>query len=79
MGEAAIQLTTQVADVEKELWDIHQGYFGIMAMLRMVKRCAEVDSSESQAAADIVEVLDTYIPTVDALRIRLDAAICRLK
>ena len=28
---------------------------------------------------DIVEVLDQYIPAVDALRIRLDSAICKLR
>lgn len=78
--EAAVQITqTPLTDLEKEFWNIHQGFFGIMGMLRMIRQSAEADSSESQAAADIVEVLDQYIPTVDALRIRLDSAICKLK
>lgn len=79
MAETAIQLPAKTADVQTELWSIHQGFFGIMGMLRMIRQSAEADSSESQAAADIVEVLDQYIPTVDALRIRLDSAICKLK
>ncbi|MGE4442540.1 MAG: hypothetical protein AB7D27_13785 [Desulfomicrobium sp.] len=80
--EAAVQITNgqkPLTDVEKELLDIHQGYFRIMAMLRMIRQSADADSFESQAASDIVEVLDQFIPTVDALRIRLDAAICKLK
>ncbi len=82
MGESAVQITNgqkPLTDLEKELWNIHQGLFGIMGMFRMIRQSAESDSSESQAAADIVEVLDQYIPIVDALRIQLDTAICRLK
>lgn len=85
MAEAAVKIhegeskSKISAEVEAELWDIHQGYFQIMAVLRMIRQTADADSFESQAADDIVEVLDLFVPTVDALRIRLDDAICRLK
>jgi len=39
-----------------------------------------VDSEDqAQAAADVAEVVNQYIPIVDALRIQLDTAICRLR
>ena len=81
MGEAVARITNQkpLTDVEKELWNIHQGLFGIMGMLRMISMYTVDAEDQAQAAADVAEVVNQYIPIVDALRIRLDTAICRLR
>lgn len=81
MGEAATQITNQkpLTAVEKELWNIHQGLFGIMGMLRMISMYTVDAEDQAQAAADVAEVVNQYIPIVDALRIQLDTAICRLR
>ena len=81
MGEAVARITNQkpLTDVEKELWNIHQGLFGIMGMLRMISMYTVDAEDQAQAAADVAEVVYQYIPIVDDLRVRLDSAICRLK
>lgn len=82
MAEPVVQITkgqNPLTDVERELWNIHQGIFGIMGMLRMVKTYTAAAEDSALAAADVVEVMDQYIPIVEDLRIRLDSAICRLK
>ena len=82
MGESAVQITNgqkPLTDLEKELWNIHQGLFGIMGMLRMITMYAVDAEDQAQAAADVAEVVNQYIPIVDDLRVRLDTAICRLR
>jgi len=73
--EAAIQITDKTPDIMTELSAIHQGLFGIMGMLRMVSTYTSKADDEALAVADVVEVMDQYIPVVNALRVRLDAVI----
>lgn len=79
MAEAAIQITDKTGDIKSELEDIHQGLFGIMGMLRMMTNYVSKADDDALAVADVVEVMDQYIPVVDSLRVRLDAAIHRMK
>lgn len=79
MVEAAIQITDKTGDIKFELEDIHQGLFGIMGMLRMMTNYVSKADDDALAVADVVEVMDQYIPVVDSLRVRLDAAIHRMK
>lgn len=79
MGEAAIQITGKTPEILAELSDIHQGLFGIMGMLRMVSTYTSQAADEAQAVADVVEVMDQYIPVVESLRVRLDAVVGRMR
>ena len=66
-------------EIGAELRNIHQGLFGVMGMLRMVSTYSSAADDQALAVADVVEVVDQYIPIVEDLRVRLDAVIGRMK
>ena len=76
---ASFQAMGKTPDVEAELWAIHQGLFGVMGMLRMVATYASRADDEALAVADVVEVVEQYVPIVENMRVRLDAVIGKMR
>jgi hypothetical protein len=77
--EAEIQTMGKTPDVLTELSAIHQGLFGVMGMLRMVATYASKADDEALAVADVVEVMEQYVPIVEDMRVRLDAVIGQMR
>lgn len=77
--EAAIQAMGKTPDALTELSAIHQGLFGVMGMLRMVATYASKADDEALAVADVVEVMEQYVPIVENMRVRLDAVIGQMR
>ena len=77
--DASFQAIGTTPDVQTELSAIHQGLFGVMGMLRMVATYASKADDEALAVADVVEVVEQYVPIVENMRVRLDAVIGQMR